>query len=375
MGEQVLVTGGAGFIGSHLVDALLERGHAVRVYDNLCSQVHGDEGTIPAHLSPDAEFIKGDVRDIDTLRRALTGVDVVFHKAAAVGVGQSMYQIREYTEVNTLGAANLLQILAEGGHRVRKVIVASSMSIYGEGAYRHPQGHLVLRPGLRPARQLAQHDWAMRDAGDGAALEPVPTPETKPLEPNSIYAINKRDHEEMVLCAGVAYGFSAVALRYFNVYGPRQALSNPYTGVMAIFSARYLNGRAPVIFEDGQQTRDFVHVSDVVQANLLAMERDTGPAAAFNVGTGVFTPVLTVAEELAKLLGFEEPPDIPGQFRAGDIRSCVADISLARERLGFVPCVSLAQGLKELVGWVQGQSAEDRVDEAVAELRRRGLAG
>jgi dTDP-L-rhamnose 4-epimerase len=372
MAERVLVTGGAGFIGSHIVDALIERGHTVRVYDNLSPQVHGPEAKIPAYLSSEAEFIKGDVRDIDGLRRALDGIDVVFHEAAAVGVGQSMYQIREYTEVNTLGVANLLELLAAGDHTVRKIVVASSMSIYGEGAYRHRDGRAV-SPGLRPTAQLSEGRWEMLDPEDGSVLEAIPTPESKPLQPTSVYAVNKRDHEEMVLCVGSAYGIEAVALRYFNAFGPRQALSNPYTGVMAIFSARLLNGAAPIIFEDGLQTRDFVHVSDIVRANLLAMERDTGPTAVFNVGTGRASAILEVSERLAKLLGVEVEPELTGQFRAGDIRSCVADVSHAREVLGYEPQVTLEQGLTDLITWVQGQSADDNVERAIEELRTRGL--
>jgi dTDP-L-rhamnose 4-epimerase len=373
MGEQVLVTGGAGFIGSHIVDALLARGHRVRVFDNLNPQVHGSAGTVPAYLSPEAEFIKGDVRDLDALRRALSDVEVVFHEAAAVGVGQSMYEIREYTEVNALGVANLLHLLANEKHRVRKVIVASSMSAYGEGAYRHSSGRVV-HPGLRPVAQLREHRWEMLDPGDGSRLTPIPTPESKALEPNSIYAVTKRDHEEMVLCVGAAYGIPSVALRYFNVYGPHQALSNPYTGVMAIFSSRLLNGKPPVIFEDGLQTRDFVHVADVAEANALAMERDTGATAVLNIGTGHFTGVLEIAQRLAKLLGVEIEPEVPGKFRAGDIRSCVADIGAARRALGFEPKRTLSEALPELVEWVQGQTAVDNVEKAVAELRDRGLA-
>jgi dTDP-L-rhamnose 4-epimerase len=374
MGEQVLVTGGAGFIGSHLVDALIERGHRVRVCDNLCPQVHGDGATVPAHLHSEAEFIRGDVLDIDVLRRAVEGVDVIFHLAAAVGVGQSMYQIREYVETNSLGVANLLHILANDGPRVRKLIVASSMSIYGEGAHRHPSGRVV-HPGLRPPEQLRRRRWAMLDPDDGAELEPIPTPESKPLSPSSVYAVTKRDQEELALTVGPAYGIATVALRYFNVYGPRQALSNPYTGVMAIFASRLLNGHRPIIFEDGRQTRDFVHVRDVVRANLLAMERDTGPSAVFNVGTGQFTSILAVCERMARALGTDHDPEVPSQFRAGDVRACVADLTAARSGLGFEPAVTLEKGLADHIAWVREQSAVDGVAEAVAELRRRGLAG
>lgn len=373
MPESVLITGGAGFIGSHIADALLERGHRVRVFDNLTPQVHGPSGEIPSYLNPEVEFIRGDVRDVVSLRRALEGIDVVYHKAAAVGVGQSMYQIREYTEVNTLGAANLLHLIANEKTNVRKIIVASSMSAYGEGAYADAEDKLIpVR--LRPSEQLSTKNWEMLHPETKEPLRAVPTPEEKPLEPNSIYAINKRDHEEMFLCIGAAYGIPAVALRYFNVYGPRQALSNPYTGVMAIFSSRLMNGRAPVIFEDGLQTRDFVHVTDIAQANVLAMESDTGPAQVFNVGTGRFTTILSVCERLSELLGAGISPSLPGEFRVGDIRSCVADISRAQRVLGYQPRVSLEEGLPELIEWVRTQTPEDHIDKAVEELRRRGLA-
>jgi len=270
MGERILVTGGAGFVGSHLVDELLRRGHTVRVVDALVPQVHGPDGTPPAYLPKEAEFIRGDVRDRAVWRRALKDVRVVFHDAAEVGVGQSMYEILRYVEANTVGTSIMLEELLSGTYAVRKVIVASSMSIYGEGQYRCPSCGVVAPP-LRPTEQLAARQWEMRCPRCQQALTPEPTPETKPLIPTSVYAVTKRDQEELCLSVGRSYRLPTVALRYFNVYGTRQALSNPYTGVCAIFSARIKHRRRPIVFEDGAQTRDFTHVRDIVQANLLAM--------------------------------------------------------------------------------------------------------
>jgi len=368
---KVLVTGGAGFIGSHLVDALLARGHAVRVLDSLDPQVHGPQQQRPAYLHSAAELQVGDVRDHAAVRRALDGVEGVFHEAAAVGVGQSMYEIERYVSVNTLGAAVLLEELVAKRAQLRRVVVASSMSIYGEGAYRDPDGALAF-PRLRSNEQLEARRWDFADAR-GRPLAPAPTPESKPLVPTSVYAVTKRDHEELFLAVGEAYDIPTVALRYFNVYGTRQALSNPYTGVIAIFSSRLLNGRAPVLFEDGLQSRDFTHVSDIVAANLLAMERDAAVGGVYNVGTGRSTSVLEVAETLAREIGVKEAAEVVGRFRAGDIRHCYADVSAAARDLGFESKTSLETGMRELLAWLRTQSAEDRVDQARKELESRGL--
>jgi dTDP-L-rhamnose 4-epimerase len=369
---HILVTGGAGFIGSHLVDALLERGHQVRVLDNLSPQVHGRGAQPPAYLNPRAEFVKGDVRSRPNLRTALAGVDTVYHQAAAVGVGQSMYEIRRYVDVNTYGGAVLLDVLANEPHTVRKLIVASSMSIYGEGAYDCPACGRVY-PSLRPDAQLAARDWEMRCPSCDRPVEARPTDELKPLAPTSIYAVTKRDHEEMFLAVGRAYHLPTVALRYFNVYGPRQALSNPYTGVAAIFSSRLLNGRSPLVFEDGAQTRDFTHVRDIVQANLLAMESSAGDYEVFNVGTGVPTSVQRVAELLAAHLGVDVPTEIVHQFRAGDIRHCYADVGKIGRVLGYRPSVAFEDGLDDLVAWARDQRPEDGVERARQELAAKSL--
>ena len=368
---KILVTGGAGFIGSHLVDALVGAGHRVRVLDNLDPQVHGPGAVRPAHLHPDAELLVGDVRDRAAVARALDGVEAVFHEAAAVGVGQSMYQIEHYVSVNAVGAAVLLEAIVERRKQLRKLVVASSMSIYGEGAYRAADGRNV-HPPLRTEAALAARRFELCDA-DGRELTPLGTPEDKPLQPTSIYAITKRDHEEMFLAVGAAYDLPVVALRYFNVYGPRQALSNPYTGVVAIFSSRLLNRRPPLVYEDGRQTRDFVHVSDIVQANLLALDCEAAGGCIYNVGTGRATSVLQVAETLSELLDFGEKPEVLGKYRAGDIRHCVADISRIERELGYRPKVAFADGLRELLAWLRTQAADDSVEAAGRELAARGL--
>ncbi|MCL7451851.1 MAG: GDP-mannose 4,6-dehydratase [Anaerolineae bacterium] len=373
MGEKILVTGGAGFIGSFLVDALVEGGNEVRVYDALVPQVHGPDQAAPAYLNPATELIKGDIRDREALAQALAGIDVVFHLAAAVGVGQSMYQIQYYTDVNSLGGAVLLDLLANVKHNVRKIVVASSMSIYGEGKY-HCDEHGTVYPRLRTEDQLKARQWEMRCPHCRREVRPLPTDEDKPLYPTSIYAITKRDHEEMFLSTGFAYGIPAVALRFFNTYGPRQALSNPYTGVMAIFSGRLLNEQPPVIYEDGKQSRDFVHVRDIVRGLLLAMERPEADYQVCNLGTGASTSVLEIAEMLSQqLTGGEIKPEIRNQFRAGDIRHCYADLTAARRLLGFEPRISLAEGLDDLLAWVREQSAEDRFDQVEKELANKSL--
>jgi dTDP-L-rhamnose 4-epimerase len=371
--EKILVTGGAGFIGSFLVDALVERGHNVRIYDALVPQVHGPEQSRPDYLNPDAQFIHGDMRDRDALSQALAGIEVVFHLAAAVGVGQSMYEIEYYTSANTLGGAVLLDLLANTKHLVRKMIVASSMSIYGEGKYACTDCGVVY-PRLRPEIQLKARDWEMKCPRCGKDVRHAPTDEDKPLYPTSIYAITKRDHEEMFLSTGFAYGIPAVALRFFNTYGPRQALSNPYTGVMAIFSGRLLNHQPPVIYEDGLQSRDFTHVSDIVQGLLLAMEKPQADHQVFNLGTGVPTSIGQVAGLLIEHLADGDiEPQILNQFRAGDIRHCYADVTKARQLLGFEPRVPLEEGLVDLLTWVREQTAVDRFAQVEKELSKKAL--
>ena len=369
--RNVLVTGGAGFIGSHLVDALVAEGHRVRVLDALVEQVHGADAQ-PLHLNSEAEFIQADVCDRASVDKALAGIEVVFHEAAEVGVGQSMYEIERYVRANDLGTAVLLEAVLGRQNQIKKLVVASSMSIYGEGAYECEKCGKVY-PQLRPSEQLLARRWELECSSCGEQLKPAPTSEDKPLFPTSVYAVTKQDQEQFCLAIGRSYKIPTVALRYFNVYGTRQALSNPYTGVCAIFSARLLNGNAPMIFEDGEQTRDFVHVSDIVQANLCALKTDRADYQAINVGTGTATSVREVCNLLASGLGLNLEPEIVGKYREGDIRHCVSDITRARTLLGYEPKVSLATGIPELLGWVREQAAKDQVASATAELESRQL--
>jgi dTDP-L-rhamnose 4-epimerase len=369
--KRVLVTGGAGFVGSHLVDALLHRGHEVRVYDNLTPQVH-NEG-LPDYFAREVEFISGDMRDLERVREAVRDVDVIFHLAAAVGVGQSMYEISHYMGANTQGTANLLQALLDTRCRLEKLVVASSMSIYGEGKYvceSCGEG----APPPRPLAQLRQKTWEALCPQCGQVLKPVPTDESKPLQCTSIYALSKKDQEEMVLLFGRTYQVPVVALRYFNIYGSRQALSNPYTGVAAIFASRLMNGNPPLVFEDGLQMRDFVSVHDVVAANLLAMQRPQADGVALNIGSGQPITIREVAAQLATALGTETAPQITGKYRAGDIRHCFADITAAEKVLGYRPQVRFGEGIQELVQWLGSQKAVDRSAEAVDRLAVYGLA-
>lgn len=370
MTEQLLITGGAGFLGSHLADELLAHGYRVRALDNLSPQVHGAERRRPAYLDPDVELMVGDMCDPRVVRRALQGVDAVFHFAAAVGVGQSMYEVVHYTKVNNLGTATLLEALIE--KPVKRLIVASSMSLYGEGLYRAKSGE-VRTVQDRTIDQLRNAQWELTDA-DGSVLAPMPTPETKVPALASVYALSKYDQERLCLMIGRAYNIPTIALRFFNAYGPRQALSNPYTGVLAIFASRLLNGNPPKIFEDGRQQRDFVSVYDVAQACRLALEVPEAAGEVFNVGSGNVYTIRELAERIATVLGKAYlQPEITGKYRVGDIRHCFADITKARRILGYQPKVTLEDGLVELAEWLEGQAAEDKVAQASAELSARGL--
>lgn len=360
-----LITGGAGFIGRQLSRELIAAGAKVRVLDSLVEQVHGPDAGPPADLPAGAEFIRGDVRDPEAVRGAIRGMDGIFHLAAEVGVGQSMYEIDRYTSVNDLGTANLFQQLIE--HPVKRVVVASSMSVYGEGLYITGNGEKIC-DARRPAR-----GWDPVDAR-GEALTPVPTPETKQPDLASVYALNKFVQERMSLIVAQAYRMEVCALRLFNVYGPGQALSNPYTGVLAIFASRLANGQRPMVFEDGEQRRDFVHVEDVARAFRLAMDRPEANGQVINIGSGRSVTVTETAERLARAMGKNDvAPLITGEARRGDIRHCFADISKARELLGFEPRRSFDDSLGALAEWVAEQQAVDRVDAAAAELRARGL--
>jgi dTDP-L-rhamnose 4-epimerase len=370
MSKKILITGGAGFIGSHLADELLEKGYDVRVLDSLSEQVHGKDCKRPDYLNTDVELITGDVRDPEKVKKALHGVDAVYHYAAMVGVGQSMYEIKNYTDVNNIGTTVLLEALIK--KPVEKLVIASSMSIYGEGLYKTTNG--TVRDGIdRPLQQLKKGYWEVMDA-DGNILAPYPTPETKNPSLSSVYALSKFDQERLCLLIGKAYQIPTVALRFFNVYGTRQSLSNPYTGVLAIFASRLLNNNSPLVFEDGYQKRDFVSVYDIAQASLLALEKEEAKGEVFNVGSGNAYTIVEIAERLAAILNKEYLfAEITGKYRVGDIRHCFADISKARNILGYEPAVKLEDGLIELAEWLQGQTAEDKVSEASLELSTRGL--
>lgn len=369
MKNRVLITGGAGFIGSHLADELITRGYEVRILDNLSSQVHGIDAKKPDYLHPGAEFIRGDVRDKAAVREALVDIDLVFHFAAMVGVGQSMYQVTDYTDVNNIGTAVLLEALIE--NPVEKLVVASSMSIYGEGLYINSAREYV-HECERTLKDLRRHKWEP-GSENGDFYTPLPTPENKKPCLSSVYALSKYDQERLCLMIGKAYNIPVTALRFFNVYGTRQALSNPYTGVLAIFASRLLNNNPPLIFEDGQQKRDFVHVKDVARACRLALEKREADDEVINIGSGNNYSIIEVATKLAKIMDKDIIPEITGKYRMGDIRHCFANINKARELLGFKPEINFEEGLKELATWLRGQIAVDLAGKATEELKTRGL--
>lgn len=366
---KTLVTGGAGFIGSHLVDELVKVGHEVTVVDKLVDQVHANE---PDYLNPKADYLFEDLLETYRLPDLLLEADVLFHLASLVGVGQSMYEIERYTRENVMVTARILDALVNVDHDIHKVIVTGSMSSYGEGRYECEDCGRV-NPGLRPEAQMAEGRWEVRCPRCDKDVSPVLTDEDKPLDPTSIYAQTKRDQEEMALLLGETYGIPTVALRLFNVYGPRQSLDNPYTGVCAIFSARIKNGKPPVIFEDGYQTRDFVHVHDVVSAFIEAGLRSEVSNQVLNVGTGQPRTVREVARALIELYGADVQPRVTGKYRAGDVRHCVADISRITTCLDWRPRVSFKDGMEELVKWGRTREAVDRFAKAQDELGEHGL--
>jgi dTDP-L-rhamnose 4-epimerase len=366
---RTLVTGGAGFIGTHLVRRLLESGDDVVVLDSFEPQVHAEE---PPSVPSGVTLFRGHVGDVELADQALVGIDRVAHLASAVGVGQSMYEIDRYVRRNTLDTATFLERLVACDPLPKRLVVASSMSIYGEGEYECPT-HGPVAPGPRPETQLVAREWECLCPTCGQVLLPMGTRETKPLVPTSVYAITKRDHEELSLVVGGAYGIPSMALRFFNVYGPGQALSNPYTGVAAIFASRLLNRRAPIVFEDGLQSRDFIHVDDIVEGIVRALESDVS-GIPVNLGTGRSVTVDEIATTLSRELGIDIEAERNDAYRAGDIRHCFADASRAEELLGFRARVTFEEGMGDLARWLADKEAVDHVESATQELFDRGLA-
>jgi len=359
-----LVTGGAGFIGSHLVDALVERGHLVRAFDNLDPSAHPQPAEWPAYANPKCKYILGDVRDKDALRRAMDGVEVVFHHAAAVGSGISMIDIRRFVEVNSLGTANVLELAIENQNQIKKLIVASSMTVMGEGTYECAL-HGVYYPYLRPAEQLARNEWEVRCPQCGEPSKPLAMKEDRPLLPLTIYGLTKMDEELETMLVGGFYKIPVVAFRYFSVYGPRQSLTNPYTGVIARFGTRVITGKAPLIYEDGLQLKDVIHVRDVVRANLLAMERNEANYQVFNLGNGEGLSVHQIGELISEKLGSRLQPMLTGQYRRGDARHGWADISKARALLAWRPSLSAEDGFADLCLWLKALP-EEQLEQAIA---------
>lgn len=375
MSKKVLITGGAGFIGSHLVNNLIDqKGYDISILDILEEQVHGNIDLPPDYLNKSVKFFHGSVTDYEKLENLVGESDIIFHLAANVGVGQSMYQIRKYVNNNIYGLANLLDILANCEHDVRKVVIASSNTVYGEGKS-HCKNCGVVYPELRSAEQLKRKDWEPNCPKCGSTVKPLLTDEETPYKPSSVYAFTKQAQEKMSLMIGNTYGINTTVLRFFLVYGTRQALSNPYTGICAIFSTKALYGEPPIIFEDGNQTRDFVSVIDVCQALILAMEKDSANGEIFNVGTGIPITIKEVAETITQKINPKLKVIYNQQFRIGDIRHCVADISKIKSQLGYSPTLVFKDGIDDLINWIKGQeeALQKPSRKALRELKEKGL--
>lgn len=368
--KNILVTGGAGFIGSHITDLLIKSGYKVAILDNLDKQVH--QGKIPTYLNKKAQFIKGDITNPTIWKSILKNIDAIYHEASVVGVGQSMYDINYYVKNNSLGTANLLDYLANNKHSVKRLFIASSMSAYGEGLYHCPKCGQI-RPELRSNDQMARKKWELFCPNCKSILTPIPTPETEKFACNSIYAVTKQSQEDMCMIFGRAYNLPVTAFRYFNVYGPRQSLSNPYTGVAAIFLSRLKNNNSPVIYEDGLQSRDFISVYDIASANVESLENPKAFNQIFNLGTGNPISIKEVSLTLSKLLDLELPPTITSQFRPGDVRYCYADISKIKNALKWKPQYNFENGMKDLIDWGKSTTAVDKFDIASKKLILKGL--
>ncbi len=375
MQKKILITGGAGFIGSHLVDELITlKNHEITVLDSLEEQVHGKTKKPPTFLNDECNFICGSILDYSLMKELLKNHEIVYHLAAMVGVGQSMYEIKKYTDTNIQGTANLLNILANEDHSVEKLIIASSNTIYGEGKSSCPNCGIIY-PKLRNETQLLQKQWDLTCPTCGSVLKPEFTDESTPFNPSSVYALSKQVQEQMSLLIGKTYGINTTILRFFLVYGSRQSLSNPYTGVCAIFASRLLNNKPPIVFEDGLQTRDFVHVKDICQGLILAMEKEPARGQIFNLGSGISITIKKVAEIMTKKINPKLSPIYNQNYRIGDIRHCVADISKAKKVLGYKPLYSFEKGVNDLIEWVQDQASppKDVSNTALKELSNKGL--
>lgn len=371
---NILITGGAGFIGSHTADALIARGHRVRILDLLDPQIHGDSADFPRHLNPGAEYVRGDVCELSCVLTALKGIDVVYHFAAQTGVGQSMYDMRSYSYTNCVGTATLLEAVIKGAYPVKRLVLASSRAVYGEGTHLCV-AHGIVYPRVRRREDMERGQFEVHCPVCGGEVSSVPTDEDRPLTPVSVYGWTKKQQEEQCLYMTETFKFPVITLRYFNVYGSRQSLKNPYTGVMTVFYNRIMNGQPIFIYERGTPLRDFVHVSDVVQANLLALEENIQRSSCINVGSGQRHSILDIAEAMARACGREVSMVDSGEFRVGDIHACIAGLARAKESLGYVPRVSLEEGMQEFIVWAKRQESVDLFDKSTEELRRYNLLG
>jgi len=376
MGKSVLITGGAGFIGSNLALKLIDKGYKITVLDNLLPQIHGDRETsfLYNRIKGKVNFIEGDVRDRDAWKKALKGVEIVVHLAAETGTGQSMYAIQQYMDVNVGGTGIMLDLIANEKNSVKKVIIASSRAIYGEGKYWSVERDMAVYPNGRSEEDMLKGEFEPRCPISEGRVEHMATDESSKIHPNSIYGLTKYNQEQSVMIACKALGVNAVAFRYQNVYGPGQSLKNPYTGILSIFSTRILNGKGINIFEDGEESRDFVYIDDVVDATILGIEKDKANGEIFNVGNGKATTVNEVAASLAEHYGKEVDIKISGQFRLGDIRHNYADIALIRSKLGFQPAFTFEKGIRKFTDWVKKQEVEsDNYERSLDEMREKGL--
>ncbi|MCM2322976.1 MAG: NAD-dependent epimerase/dehydratase family protein [Oligoflexia bacterium] len=375
---RILITGGAGFIGSHTADALIRQGHSVRAFDALIPQVHGKSGARPAYLHPHVELLQGDIRDEAALKQALEGMEVIFHFAALTGVGQSMYDIRDYVDTNVAGTALLIEALLKRKQPIKRLVLASSRAVYGEGSFECAT-HGRIYPSGREQPALARGEFALRCPVCRQELRPVPTEEGRPLNPVSIYAWTKKQQEEIVRFASLTYGIPATILRYFNVYGSRQSLTNPYTGIVSIFYQRIRAGLEIPLYELGLPIRDFVHVSDVVRANLLALSYRLPSGATYNVGSGARHGIGDLARALGETARLAVKLTETREYRVGDILACYADLSRSRAELGYWPQMSLEHGLREFACWADAEaprsSAEPPAEDDRTGLSRFGLMG